>query len=116
MFGGSTISKYVEGYTTLKSIFGKEINSSIIQSCDRNIGQAIIYISPYVSASTHTLTQRKGILMHEMGHAMGLGHHSCSDSRNSYSADSYGSIMDYSYTEEYPTVHDICDIEIILSI
>ena len=113
MFGGSTISKYVEGYTTLKNIYGTEINSSTIQSCDRNIGQATIYVSPYVTATTHTLTQRRGILMHEMGHAMGLGHPNYSDSRNSYSADSYGSIMDYSYTEEYPIIHDICDIEIM---
>lgn len=51
--------------------------------------------------------------MHEMGHAMGLGHPNYSDSRNIYSPDSYGSIMYYNYTEDYPTIHDIYDIEIM---
>lgn len=95
------------------NIYGTKVDSSTVSSVDRNIGKSIIYLSPYVTSTVYNFIQRRGILMHEMGHAIGLGHPNGTDSRNPYSAQTYGSIMDNYFNEDYPSIHDVYDIEIM---
>ncbi|WP_231503278.1 hypothetical protein [Caldicellulosiruptor bescii] len=88
--------------------------SNVIGINNRNIGAGSIFVSPYITASRSEF-ERTYILMHEMGHIIGLGHISYDDLLNPYPPNTVPgrSVMTYDYLAQFPTLHDIYDVEIM---
>lgn len=92
-------------WTKVFNLNGTDIDGDNVSYSNPNIKFSSIYVSPYTWRwEDYSVSQLKGILAHELGHSLTLGH--CDESDVS--------IMDRhaSHQATYPTLHDINDVNL----
>ena len=92
----------IVAWTEIVNLNGTYIDDDNVSYSNPNIKFSAIYVSPYTWRWNYDVTRVKGILAHELGHSLTLGH--CDESDVS--------IMDGHALHQttYPALHDVNDV------
>lgn len=106
-FWNEVAGPYTYGFSELYSTDGKIVNKNTIKSSSRKIKGANLYYSPEYARYQD---QIKAVMIHEVGHALGLGHPN--DSMYGYNVMDIDSVMRIDADREYINLpsHDTNDL------
>jgi hypothetical protein len=91
--------------TQIVNLNGTYINASNVSYSNPNINFSAIYVSPYNSTwDNYSETRVRGILAHELGHSLTIGHCAPADA---FLMNQYASTQAL-----YPTLHEVNDVNI----